>query len=129
MLKVYGPKTVPPSAEDFSLKFGQVTWLATVAKDCRDLPICWLEANFAAPLAMQQVEILMKGKQPIAALSWAWASLEVKEKLASHDSSPILSDWRSGPNITVIRCISPFTEPKNMINKYENLIKKRFSEN
>lgn len=100
-----------PSSEEFTRTLGQLTWLLTQAKDFKSMPVSEIEPRFVAPLMLKQVRIFTKGKAPIAALSWAYASPEVQTKIAGKDKPLLLNEWRSGPKVTVVDIVSPFTDP------------------
>jgi len=97
----------PPSADEFARILGQVTWLTTLSSDHKIRSIEWLEHMVVAPIMLKQVRIFTKGEQPVAAVLWAYASDEVKAKIAAGNQVMKLSDWRSGPNVEVVDCIAP----------------------
>lgn len=113
-------KSVPkvPTSEEFTRTVGQVTWLMTMSKAHRGKPISYIETYVSAPLMFKQVRVFLKGKQPIGALSWAYASDEVQAKLSAGDYQMTLQDWRSGPQVIVVDCISPFADPQIFIDEF-----------
>lgn len=59
---------------------------------------------------LQQFRIYLKGKQPIAFLSWAAVSDKVKARFDAGDTSLAAHEWRSGENVVIVDCVSPFAE-------------------
>lgn len=99
-----------PSSEEFTRALGQIVWLMTMSKAHANLPIVQLQSKFIAPLMFKQVRVFTKGKQPLAALSWAYASTDLRARLQRGDRNLSLQDWRSGPEIVVVDCVSPFVD-------------------
>lgn len=107
-----------PTSEEFSRTLGQVTWLMTLSKEHRNRPISEIESRVSAPLMFRQVRVFLRDKQPLAALTWAYVSPDVKEKLKGGERSMSLQDWRSGPEVLVVECISPLMDPQIFINQF-----------
>ena len=112
------PGLSAPTSEEFTRVLGQVAWLMSMSKDHRDKPISLIEAHVSAPLMYKQVRVFTKGKQPLAAVLWAYASSELKSKLTTGSYEMGLHDWRSGPEILVVDCISPFMDSKIFVNEF-----------
>lgn len=112
-----------PTSEEFSRTLGHVTWLMTQSRDHRKREINLIEAHVIAPLMFKQVRVFTKGKQPIAAVIWAYASPDVKEKLETGDYVMTLQDWRSGPEVLVVDCISPLMDPQMFIDQFSGDVK------
>ena len=107
-----------PSSEEFTHVLGQVTWLMTLSKSHRERLIAHIDDLVVAPLMLKQVRVYLKGKQPLAAVMWAYASPEVKAKIAAPPFIMALNDWRSGPEIVVVDCISPFADPNMFFEQF-----------
>lgn len=105
-------------AQTFASTLGQAVWLMTMSKDHKDLTIRTVEERVAPALLLRQFKLYSKGKQPVAFLIWASVSDEVKARLEAGDKSLEMTDWRSGPNIVVVDCISPFNPPETFIEKF-----------
>ena len=105
-------KKIPnvPTSDEFISTLGRATWVLSQSKLHKAKPIEWLEANIMAALMFKQLRVFSKGKQPLAILTWAYASTAVSERLKFPQYNIALSDWRSGPDIVVVDCISPFTD-------------------
>jgi hemolysin-activating ACP:hemolysin acyltransferase len=71
----------------------------------------------------KQVRVFTKGAQPLAALVWAYASPEVKERLDDKSYIMDLSDWRSGPEVVIVDCISPLTDGQMFIDQFMSQVK------
>lgn len=100
-------------AQTFGSALGQAVWLMTMDPKYRDLPIREVETRVATPIFLQQFKIYLKGKQPVAFLSWALASDEVQAKVEAGATNLELKDWRSGKNVVIVDCVSPFG-PKSL---------------
>ena len=72
---------------------------------------------------MQQFKLYSKGKQPIAFLAWATVSDEVKERFDAGNMALELKDWRSGSNLIVVDCISPFADPDQIVEQFRSTTK------
>ena len=107
-----------PTSDEFAKTLGLVTWLSTLSKEHKDLPLHALQARVMAPLMLKQVRVFTKGKQPIAAISWAYVSTEVRNRLSSKLYTMDLKDWRSGTDIVVVDCIAPFGEAEVFIQRF-----------
>lgn len=117
-------KTPPvPTSEEFLRTMGQVSWLMTLSPEHRDRPIRYLEAHLAAPLMLKQVRVVTRGSQPVAALSWAYASPEVKARIEAGGHVMALGEWRSGPEIVIVEVISPLIDRQIVINQFLGQIK------
>lgn len=109
-----------PSSEEFTHVLGQVTWLMTLSKPHRERLIAHIDDLVIAPLMLKQVRVYLKGKQPLAAVTWAYASPEVKSKIATPPFILSLNDWRSGSEIVIVDCISPFADPNIFVEQFKN---------
>jgi len=97
-----------PKSEEFLTTLGQITWLLSVDSNFQSQSISFLRSNVLAPIKLKQVRIFTKGKAPVAALSWAYASPAVAKKIHERENSIDLPDWRSGDTIVLVDRISPF---------------------
>jgi hemolysin-activating ACP:hemolysin acyltransferase len=107
------PKNPPaqlPDVATFSSVLGQAVWLMTVSAKHRDLKVSDIEALVTPAVVLQQFKLYYKGKQPIAFVSWAMVSDKVKARLETGDRHLDASDWRSGSNVVIVECVSPFAE-------------------
>ncbi len=92
----------------FGSTLGQAVWLMTMSNEHRELPIKALEDLVAPAILFRQFKLYSKENQPVAFLTWAAVSPEVKAKIESGDRALTPEDWRSGSEIVVIECVSPF---------------------
>ncbi len=106
-------------AQTFGSVMGQAVWLMTMSKAHRDLPIHTVETLISPAILLKQFRLFSKGKQPVAFLIWASVSDQVKARLERGDKTLELTDWRSGPNIVVIDCISPLHPAETFIAKFQ----------
>lgn len=102
-------------AKTFGATMGNAVWLMTMDKSYRDRPIRDIEALIAAPILLRQFKLYSKDNQPVAFLTWASVSEEVKAKIAAGEPLA-LEDWRSGENIEVVDVVSPFN-PADVIRQ------------
>lgn len=107
-----------PTSEEFTRTLGQVTFLLTISPPHLERSIAHIRDMVIAPLMLKQVRVFLKGKQPVAALSWAYASEEIRDRTAKPPFVMALTDWRSGPHVTVVEVISPLIDPKIFIDKF-----------
>lgn len=112
------PAGKPLEAQTFASALGQAVWLMTMDPAYRDLPIREIEARVATPIFLQQFKVYLKGKQPVAFLTWALASDDVKARIEAGDKVLELKDWRSGTNRVVVECVSPFVEAEVFIKQF-----------
>ena len=107
-----------PNAEEFTRVLGQVTWLMTQSSKHKLYDLTYIEAHVVAPLMFKQVRVFTKAKQPIAALIWAYASPELQRKVQQKDYVLNIQDWRSGEEVVVVDCISPFVDGEMFISQF-----------
>lgn len=100
----------------FAQVMGNAVWLMTMSKAHRDLPIRVVEDLISPAILIKQFRLFSKDKQPVAFLIWASVSDEVKAKIDAGGYTLHLSDWRSGPHVVVLDCISPFN-PREQFEK------------
>lgn len=108
--------TVDP--QTFGSVMGQAVWLMTMTKEHRDLPIRTVEKLVSPAILLKQFRLFSKGKQPVAFLIWASVSDEIKSRLDLGGKLEDLKEWRSGPNLVVIDCISPFAPKDTIIEEF-----------
>ena len=113
-------KELLPTSDEFTRTLGQVAWLMTLSQPHRDKPIAILEKMISAALIFKQVRVYVQDKKPIAAVVWAYVSSELKSKILDQHYIPKLKEWRSGPELVIVDCTSPFLD--------EDKIKARFVE-
>lgn len=85
----------------------------TMTKQHRDLPIKEIEARLALPILLRQFRLYAKANQPVAFLTWASVSDDVKGRLDKGNLVMGEKDWRSGKNMVVVDVVSPFN-PKEV---------------
>ncbi|MEL6201910.1 MAG: toxin-activating lysine-acyltransferase [Pseudomonadota bacterium] len=108
-----------PNAAEFTEALGQVTWLMSLSKEHRNRSVAWIEAHVTAPLMFKQVRVFTRGKQPLAALIWAYATPELKDRIEGNEDFKMdLHDWRSGPEIVIFDCISPLMKKEMFVTKF-----------
>ncbi|NJO35487.1 MAG: toxin-activating lysine-acyltransferase [Rhodospirillales bacterium] len=104
---VGGSKPLPP--DEFGLILGLASWLMTMSKEHRDRPISVLDKRVLPGILLKQFKLIRKDKMPVAFISWATVSDEVKARLESDETyAPEITEWRSGRNLVIVECVSPF---------------------
>lgn len=119
-LGVKGSK--PPSPETFGSALGQAVWLMSMSPQHKSLPIQSIETRTLPAILLKQFKLYFKGKQPVAFVSWAMVTDDVKAKLAAGDALE-LKDWRSGPHLVAVDVVSPFTEPEKVEAEFMDSMK------
>ncbi len=103
---VDGSKALNP--DEFGTYLGLVSWLATMSKEHRELPISHIDRKILPAILFKQFKIIRKEKMPVAFLAWATVSDEVKARLGDPEAQLELAEWRSGPHVLIVECIAPF---------------------
>ncbi|MFV0335058.1 MAG: toxin-activating lysine-acyltransferase [Tropicimonas sp.] len=98
------------ASETFASAMGQAVWLMSMSPDHRDLPIRDIETRVSIPLLLGQFRVYTKGKQPVAFLTWAAVTDEVKARLDAGERPADIRDWKAGSNMVVVDCVSPFND-------------------
>lgn len=98
-----------PNPETFGSALGQAVWLMSMSPAHKALPIQSIEVRTLPAILLKQFKLYFKGKQPVAFIAWAMVTDEVKAKLAEGEDIA-LQDWRGGPNLVVVDCVSPFAD-------------------
>ncbi|TNJ38535.1 toxin-activating lysine-acyltransferase [Phaeobacter sp. B1627] len=106
----------------FASTFGQAVWLMTMSKAYQDLHIRDLEHRVAPAVLLRHFKLYSKGKQPVAFLTWASVTDELRDRIAAGDKTLELQDWRSGRNIVVVDCVSPFAPASEIIEGFLNAV-------
>ena len=106
-LGVQGSGALDP--DQFSEVLGLASWLMSMSRSHRDLPISHLDTHILPGLFLKQFRLIRAKKMPAAFLTWATVSDEVANRLKGTADAPDLREWRSGPNVIVVDCVSPFT--------------------
>lgn len=106
-------------AQTFGSAMGQAVWLMTMSKLHRDLPIRDIEKLVATPILLKQFKLYSKDKQPVAFLSWASVSDAINDGFSNDSWREMeLADWRSGPNLVVVDCVSPFADRQVFVDRF-----------
>ena len=100
----------------FGSALGQAVWLMTMSDDHKERPIKVLESEVLPAILLQQFKLYSKGNQPVAFLTWASVTDEIKKRFDAGDKSLEVQEWRSGKNVIVVDCVSPFN-PKDIFEK------------
>ena len=100
----------------FGSALGQAVWLMTMSAEHKEQPIKSLEAEVLPAILLQQFKLYSKGNQPVAFLTWASVTDEIKERFDSGEKKLEIQEWRSGNNVIIVDCVSPFN-PKDVFEK------------
>lgn len=111
-------------AQTFASTMGQAVWLMTMSEAHKELPIRIVEERIAPALLLRQFKLYSKGNQPVAFLVWASVSDEVKERIENGEKKLDVKEWRSGNNIVILDCVSPFNPAAVFEQKFLSELKK-----
>ncbi|MGH0004654.1 toxin-activating lysine-acyltransferase [Pseudovibrio ascidiaceicola] len=111
-------------AQTFASTMGQAVWLMTMSEAHKELPIRIVEERIAPALLLRQFKLYSKGNQPVAFLVWASVSDEVKARIENGEKKLDVKEWRSGNNIMVLDCVSPFNSASVFEQKFLSELKK-----
>lgn len=100
------PKVLNP--DEFAKALGLATWLMSMSKEHKDLPLTVLEKRLLPPILLKQFRLIRKDGAPVAFLTWAEVSDALKAKAENVDEVLPLPEWRSGSNFVLMDCVSPF---------------------
>jgi len=100
----------------FGSALGQAVWLMSMSEAHKERPIKSLEAEVLPAILLQQFKLYSKDNRPVAFLTWAAVSDEIKEQFEGGNKTLQLQDWRSGNNIMIIDCVSPYN-PANIFEE------------
>lgn len=96
--------------QTFASAMGQAVWLMSMSPQHRDLPIREIETRVSIPLLLGQFRVYTKGKEPVAFLTWARVSDEVKARIDAGELLTDIREWKSGDTLVVVECVSPFND-------------------
>jgi hemolysin-activating ACP:hemolysin acyltransferase len=102
------PKLTKMNPDAFARHLGLASWLMSMSKEHQYLPMSVLEKRVLPAILLQQFRLVQKDGTPVAFLTWATVSDELREKAESTDFALELTEWRSGDNFVIIDCVSPF---------------------
>lgn len=105
-LGVDGAKALNP--DEFGVILGLVTWLMSMSKEHKARPISSIDETVLPALLLKQFKLIRKDAMPVAFMSWATVSDEIKRELNAGDRVLTPDEWRSGKNIVIMECVSPF---------------------
>lgn len=102
---------------DFAKYLGTAAWLCSMSVEHRNKPFSTIESDLLPPLLLKQFRVVNDQSLPIAFLTWARASSEVRQKIESKQEL-FLTDWSSGEQIVVVDCIAPHGHKQQIINEF-----------
>ncbi|MBW3245452.1 toxin-activating lysine-acyltransferase [Epibacterium sp. DP7N7-1] len=106
-LGVGGSKALKP--DEFGVFLGLASWLMSMSEDHKEMPFSVLDDVVLPAILLKQFRLIRKNGTPIAFISWATVSDEIKSALDSGEKGKLAADeWRSGPNLVIVECVSPF---------------------
>lgn len=115
-LGVKGSAALDPN--DFGMFLGLATWLMSMSTDHKHLPIGSIDRRVLPAIILKQFKLIMKDRMPVAFIAWATVSDEVKAQLEDGSDGLDLKLWRSGKNIVIIECVSPFAPAETVKSKF-----------
>lgn len=106
-------------AKTFAATLGQAVWLMAMSEDHQDQRIGSIEESVALPILLRQFRLFSKNNQPVAFLTFACVSDEVRARIDAGDKTLTPAEWRSGPHVVVIDCVSPFNPPERFVERFQ----------
>ena len=106
-----------PDPETFGSALGQAVWLMSMSAEHKELPIKSLDARVLPAILYKQFRLYFKGKQPVAFVSWAVVTDQVRTRLEA-GGEIALADWRAGRNLVVVDCVSPFAPAEKVKEEF-----------
>jgi len=104
---VAGSKMVKP--DEFGVFLGLASWLMSMSADHKNLPFTTLDDRVLPAIILKQFRISRRNGMPMAFISWASVSDEIKKDWKDGKKTKLeMAEWRSGPNLIVVECVSPF---------------------
>ncbi|MEO9825323.1 MAG: toxin-activating lysine-acyltransferase [Paracoccaceae bacterium] len=107
-----------PHPKEFSEFLGTAAWLMSLSAKHRKMPVGYLDSHVLPAILLKQFRIITKSDMPVAFLSWALVSDEIEQSGKVSNGKLGLEDWRSGPNMAVVACISPFAPSAEVIERF-----------
>lgn len=111
-------------ANTFASTLGQAIFLMSLSDKHKNLPIKIIEKRILPAIFLRHFKLYLKEKQPIAFITWASVSDNLKTKMSVEHVDLDLNEWRSGNNLIVVDCISPFNPPETFEQRFFEQVKK-----
>lgn len=106
-LGVDGSKALKP--DEFGVMLGLASWLMSLSEEHKSLPISSLDDRILPGILLKQFRLIRKDMMPVAFITWASVSDELKARFDSGDPPTLkLEEWRSGKRMVIVDCVSPF---------------------
>lgn len=103
---------------------GPIVWLQLQVPSLRHTFINDIEWRVLPTVSLGQCKLYMKGKAPLAYVSWAMVNDEVEQRFLAGHMKLAPSEWSSGDNIWLIDVVSPFGGVKEIVaDLKENVFK------
>ena len=95
--------------DEFGVFLGLASWLLSMSRDHKHLPFSHLDERILPAILLKQFKLIRKDEMPVAFVSWATVSEEIKADLEHNPERVLkLEEWRSGSKLVVVECVSPF---------------------
>ncbi len=115
------PQTV--DASTFAQVMDNATWLMTMSKEHRNLPIKTIDARVSTAILLRCFKLYSKDNKPVAFLTWASVTDEVKARIENGDKELEFKEWTAGKNLIVVDCVSPFNPKEKFEEMFLSSIK------
>lgn len=95
--------------DEFGVFLGLASWLLSMSKEHKHLPFSYLDDTVLPAILLKQFKMIRKEGAPIAFISWASVTEDIASKFEAGEKKALeLHEWRSGPRVIIVECISPF---------------------
>ena len=81
-------------------------------------PLSWMERTVFPALLLKQFKLYSQGKQPMAVIIYGLLDDEHYAGWQDTKKPPAPDYWRSGSNVAVFECISPFAKNEKVIEQF-----------
>ena len=103
-----GARAAGQDPESFGSFLGIATWLMTMSAEHKGRPVSDIDRTILPAVMLRQFRLVKKDKLPVAFIAFAQVSDEVRARIEGGGAPIGPTEWRSGPNVIVVECISPF---------------------
>ena len=94
---------------------GPIAWLYARTQDRRFLFLSDLDWAVMPPVVLDQCRIFLRGKMPIAFITWAHVNDEVHARLLAGQAKLAPHEWKSGSHAWLIDVVTPFGDTEQIL--------------